>query len=88
MDKPHASQEDSRSTSADAVEQVERTAILLGQEAKQLVSDRTAKMPQLCTRFSTPQGAKIASHGETQFKRISVMVRFNFETQEEMNDKQ
>jgi len=77
MDKPHASQEDSRSTSADAVEQVERTAILLGQEAKQLVSDRTAKMPQLCTRFSTPQGAKNASHHETHFKRTSVTVGFN-----------
>lgn len=44
IEKPHASQEDNHNTAADAVEQVEQNASLLGQETKQLVVDGAAKM--------------------------------------------
>lgn len=72
MGKQYASHEDNHNTSADAVEQVERTAILLGQEAKQLVSDRTAKM-RLTVRFNSAYRAdKVPQPPQEQMKALAI----------------
>ena len=72
MGKQYASHEDNHNTSADAVEQVEHTAILLGQEAKQLVSDRTAKM-RLTVGFNSAYRAdKVPQRPQEQMKALAI----------------
>lgn len=72
MGKQYASHEDNHNTSTDAVEQVERTAILLGQEAKQLVSDRTAKM-RLTVEFNSAYRAdKAPKTPQKQMKALAI----------------
>ena len=72
MGKQYASHEDNHNTSADAVEQVERTAILLGQEAKQHISDGTAKM-RLTVGFNSAYRAdKAPQTPQKQMKALAI----------------
>ena len=72
MGKQYTSHEDNHNTSADAVEQVERTAIFLGQEAKQLVSDGTAKM-RLTVGFNSAYRAdKAPQTPQKQMKALAI----------------
>ena len=72
MGKQYTSHEDNHNTSDDAVEQVERTAIFLGQEAKQLVSDGTAKL-RLTVGFNSAYRAdKVPQTPQEQMKALAI----------------
>lgn len=72
LEKPHTSQEDSHNTSIDAVEQVESTAFLLGQETKQLVSDGAAKMRLTVGFNSSYRTAKAPETPQEQMKAVAI----------------
>lgn len=72
MDKSRTSQEDNHNTSADAVEQVENTASLLGQEVKQLVTDGAVKMRLTMGFNSAYRTAKAPETPQEQMKAVAI----------------
>lgn len=72
IEKPHTSQEDSHNTSADAVEQVESAARLLGQETKQIVTDGAAKMRLTVGFNSAYRTAKSPETPQEQMKAVAI----------------
>lgn len=72
IEKPHTSQEDSHNTSADAVEQVEQTASLLGHETKQLATDGSSKMRLTMGFNSSYRTAKVPGTPQEQIKAVAI----------------
>ena len=69
---PHASQEDNHNSSVDAVEQVESTASLLGQETKYLVIDGAAKMRLTMGFNSAYRTHKAPETPQEQMKAVAI----------------
>jgi len=72
IEKPRASQEDNHNAPVDAVEQVESTASLLGQETKQLVTDGAEKMRLTMGFNSAYRTAKAPDTPQEQMKAVAI----------------
>ena len=68
----HASREDNYNALVDAVEQIESSAILLGQETKQLVTDGAAKMRLTVGFNSSYRTAKAPETPQEQMKAVAI----------------